>query len=339
MPKEQGVPQMVVDCMHGYIPRIHEAALKKGGVVREPGKSGKEKVEGRLRYPRLKHRPDGRKYVDAKGWSGGQPGEGYVTDPRFVNPGKSSILKLSIELFWQSFENEQLEGIVGRFNTEPIQHYAGLEKYIGKEACPLFDECPHSGVSCDCIWRPFQILTWGRDDGGFVALPEDEIIRSPWISLYELRDRVKAALPYPVWVNFRNKISGKYKESYEAIPKGATEAEKIEIIEEIAAYKLMDNITRMQRTKFSIANCFGLAMHQFGLAFDTLYNDDLVVSVCLALNERDPIYETLKAAKMRLAGKGKKEKVVEKDFQDEQLVDSDVFEVFEDEFEEGVEIS
>jgi len=135
MPKEKkDVQVVVVDCMDGHIPREHEAALAKKAMIREPGKSGVEKDQGKIQKPRLKHRPDGRKYVAAEGWSGEKPGEGLVTDPRFVNPGKSSIIKLCLETLWETFDDSQFKGIVGQFNKTPIQHYNGLEEKASKVA-------------------------------------------------------------------------------------------------------------------------------------------------------------------------------------------------------------
>jgi len=308
MPKKQEQGCVVVDCMHGYIPREHEVALAKGALIREPGKSGKEKEQGKLQKPRLKHRPDGRKYVDANGWSGDEPGQGIVKHPKFINPGKSSIIKTSIEALWATFQDGQLDGIVGSFNTEPIREYMGLEKNLNDAPCLLTDECGFAGKFCSCIWRPFQLLVWGCIvDGQFTALPDDKIIRSSWLTMYELRDKVRELLTPEQWTVFRNKLSKKYSAVL-----SKEDAKNPQVLDDIAAHKLIDNLQTMQRTDFSTANCYGLALHQFGLAIETRYADsdgspckicgapcDLLV--CLAVNERNPVVETKRQAIHRLA--------------------------------------
>jgi len=298
MPKKLHGGQTVVDCMKAYIPREHQAALQKGVMIKEPGKSGEEKKKGKIAKSRLKHRPDGRKYVKPESLKNN--GE-EVTRPQDVNPGKSSIIRICVDLLWKRFKEEQLEGIVGRFNLEPVHKYRGLEKFVSGK-CLLRDECSFGTGECSCIWRPFQLLTWGRSNSPFVALPEDEVIRCSPITMFDLRDQVREIMPKDRWLAFRDKPSKKYDKW---LLSDMSEEDIIAMRETIAAHKLKDLIQTNQRTNFKTSNCYGVAFHQFAIAIDSWYEDDDLntVSMCLAVNERDPSVENYRQAQKRLAKK------------------------------------
>ena len=306
---EQGC--RIIDSMGKYIPREKQMILDSKALIKEPGKTGEEKAKGKVQKPRLKHRPDGTRHIEPTGWTGEEPGVGFVL-PRSLNPnpGKTSVLHFCLQALWDTFGNKSLAGIVGQFNLKPIFKYKGLENYVSGE-CLYRDKCEFNTGDCACIWRPFQLLTWGRvKDDKFVPLNEKEQIRSPYLTMYELRDRVKKLMSPGAWLAYRDKLSKKY---VGLIPNGSTEAEREEILERIGAMKIIDSLETMQRTDFNTANCYGIAFHQFGIALDRRYGDDLdTLCVCLALNARDPVKESKREAVARLEKKEQKEQVVPK---------------------------
>ena len=302
--------QTVVDCMGPYIPRQIEAALRAGMLIRQPGKSGEAKQKGKLFKPRLKHRPDGRKYVsqeqDAQGkyvaWSEGEIGKGHIVHPHYVNPnkGEAAGLHIAIDVLWALFPESALNGIVGVFNAEPITNYRNLHLHlVSGEDCPISDSCEFAGKFCHCIWLPNQLLAWGRiaDDGQFVALKE--VIRSRLIDLWEFKDLIRERMNIDDWIEFRSIVPRKYEDM---VPPATVGEDRVNVVlEKIAAHKLISNMQTMQRTNFETHNCYGAPFHQFGLAIETCFKDDInVPHIGMAINLRDPVVENKRQAIARL---------------------------------------
>ncbi len=282
---------IIVDCMKYYIPREHAVALAVGAKIREPGKSGDAKANGKVKNPRLKHRPDGRLYVNDGGLSNDKV---YVLVPQKLNPSKSSIIKICVTVYWPLFDN-RLDGIIGKFNTVPIQKWNGLEEHQSKEPCLIRDSCEFAPNYCHCVWGPYQILIWGRMiNGSFVPLPSNEVIRSQWLSLSDLRDRVKLVMSAEEWAVFRDKPTKSHEDMIP--PSGPTDT----IMDNIAAEKIYDNLRTRQRVDFSTANCYGLSMYQFALSFDTRFDNNLKAEVCFVVNQREPVVENRRQAQSRL---------------------------------------
>lgn len=275
----------VIECMDGYIPRVYEAALRKGLRIKEPGKSVKDREKGKISKPRLKHRPDLRKYV--KNWN--KDVEQVV--PGDINPLKNSLVKPCLDILWREFNLSFFEeNIVGVFNKEPIFNYLELEKKVSQK-CVLRDECPYvQSKNCCCIWLPYQILTWKRKEGNkLVSLKEP--ISSPWISSFHLRDLCREQVEPAKWIEFRDRVTGKY---LDLLPSHGNIS--VEMLEDIAAAKLVDNLRVFQRTHLDTNNCYGLVLHQCDMAIDNRFDDLETVSIRLTIGRREPQIETYRDA-------------------------------------------
>ena len=325
--KEKATEGQIIDCRKGYHPRLVEMALRSNSRINVNSRNS----EGsRLVVPRLKHRPDGRKYVsaaqDAEGkyiaWSSGKYGEGYIVSPRYVNPqrGQNALLKVAFDVLLDQIKKAELQGIVGLFNNKPIKQYKGVEKIDEGLECCFKDSCQHCvSKGCQCVWRENQILTWYKLNGEMSPLQSP--IRGSPISMYEFRDLVRSRIPESKWKAFRDKESKEFSKSkYSKVDR-----------EDIAAHKLINNMIVMQRTNFAAANPYGIAVMQFGNAIETLYLDDInIIYINIALGTENPKIETRGQAKARL--KKPALKIVKKpkfEMDDSEIEVSEVLEVSE----------
>jgi len=262
---------LAIDITNAYIPRQVEAALEYGAMLHVQSKKG----IGQFRTPRLKHRPDGRKYVskDSKAWT-----EGYV-NPSFINPQKSetTVLGVGFRTLFLRIDPKLLKGVVGSFNSEPILEYMGLQAYSGKDCLFRDNGCKFNKGDCSCIWRPNQLLTWGKiQEGNFVPLHENGVIHGGWMNIYDFAKFVKTWMLADDWQIFAGRKS---KKQYPH-PQDTLESE--------VAWKLFGNMQTMQRTDFHTANCYGLPLHQFDMAIDSKFVDENTPALRLVLHRRDP---------------------------------------------------
>ena len=264
--------------IQGYNPKVYEAALKNREKIKEIDKKG----EVHEKMPRLYHRPDIRKHIKKDGWQGDYIKCGYA------NPGRTSIIHNVFEVLLQTMKADKLNGW-GVLNFE-----------------------------ADVRWNKGQLITWGPvvENGKFAALYGDPWV-SPWISMYDLRDLVKACTAPEDWEQFSQKESGKYADM---VPQHCKPELLKAVMDDIAAHKIMDNIATMQRCSFDTANCYGAAVYQFDMALDTRYQDDLdTMEVRLVIGRRVPIIESKRAAAARL--KPQKSQVDEKTTHLDKVVD------------------
>lgn len=296
--------ELVIECPV-YHPRLYEGISQTPGyALRQMGKEGLEKNK----KPRLYHRRSLIKYVsrllDGDGssiaWSEGVPGQGFLTSLYYVNPlraesnsatGSCSIIGRAFHILVSNIDLDATENIIGKLNNAPIQHYRDLEKHSKHSECPFQGSCQFRSDKCNCVWRPNQLLSWGKiENGVFVVLPETTKITSPFISIYKLKDEIREQTRIDEWGEFLSKVSKKYA------------GQKVE---EIAAYKIFDNLQTMQRTDFHTMSCYGLPLHQAGFAIESCFgessSDPPLVRV--VINLRDGQIETKREAARRWANK------------------------------------
>ncbi len=286
-------PHKVIDCHQCYHPNRMERALSENHLIRIRGKK-----EFKVQPPRLKHRRDGRKYISKeidstgkyKAWSSGILNTGYITSPLYVNPnrGENALSKTTIDILLNQIPAEQLEGIVGTFNTEKVVEYTQGSTEIHK----FYEEE-------DCVWRPNQLLTWGRIvDNEFVALNAGEVLCGIPVNARQFSHLMEAALPPEQWQSFVGKKSKKVFGDLSS--------------DEILGLRLFSSIATLQRTEMDNNNCFGLCLHQFGMCIETRYLHNLdELYAYIVINRRDPVKEKKSQAKLRLSGIGELESVTE----------------------------
>ena len=282
--KKASVDEIVYDYKgKPYLPRFIAHAADQRAWLEVTTKRGKVK---KVR-PRKCHR-DGRKFVSGEidennryiAWSSGEEGKGYLTSPKYLNS-QRNLLKTSVEVLFEQFSKEQLDGIVGKFNETPIYEFNGMEKHFS-ENCPFKSQCD------ECyIWGPYQYLTWGRIvNEEFVPLSDSEVISCEPMSLWDFKEAVRNKIPILVWEIFRDKLTKAYAD---LIPQDCSIQEKIQALEKIAALKLIDNNQAMSnRTNLNSIKCYGISSVQFGTTIETRCkgND---FEIWLSINRRHPV--------------------------------------------------
>lgn len=293
----------VYDCTKCYHPNRMERALLEGAQILLKGKGGDKE---RCMKPRLKHRRDGRKYVskqtiDGKypAWSTGVYGEGFVTSPKYVNPnrGENALSKTTLDVLLGQIEDENISGVVGKFNSEPVCQYQNLHILYPEESC---------------VWRPWQFLTWGKlENDEFIALKE--VIEGKPLSPKQLLELVREKVPGECWQKFSKRVSKKnFPKSYE--------------LDDILASKLVANAQTFQRTSLNNNNCFGIALHQFGMCIETKYLYNLEeMWVNLVINRRDPIKDRKYDAKLRFLNTSIEPQEVVSEVEEVEDVEEDTF--------------
>jgi hypothetical protein len=257
-----------------YIPSKVESALAAGEKIATIG-SGIKMVT-----PRLMHRPNLCRYVQSEGLVF-KDGKITITDPKYVNPQKSeiSILGASYRALFERLPAEEITGVTGEINTEPVFEIEDCtttetvqEQFISGPCYFRTHGCTFAKPDCICFFRPHQVIRWIQGDF-WTPLAYGE-----WIDIFALKELVKKKIPYTVWDSFISRNSSKYEQN--------TPEQR----EAAAAWKLYNNIQTMQRVYgFDSLNCYGLPLYQMEMRIDSGWTKEKIPVLRLVLGDSGPL--------------------------------------------------